>query len=112
MNLKPRIKVAFASGTDELNRRLVERMREILARSPLKQDEGDEWVRIGGVKLLVDGGFEGGRMTKPFIGDIGSGFDRLRLSQAAAAQQIKRAVVGNSKQPGSKLWHFLDVPDR
>jgi predicted amidohydrolase YtcJ len=51
--------------------REVERMREILARSPLKQDEGDEWVRIGGVKLLVDGGFEGGHMTKPFIGELG-----------------------------------------
>jgi predicted amidohydrolase YtcJ len=51
--------------------REVDRMREILARSPLKQDEGDEWLRIGGVKLLVDGGFEGGRMTKPFIGEIG-----------------------------------------
>ena len=51
--------------------REVERMREILARSPLKQDEGDEWVRIGGVKLLVDGGFEGGHMSKPFIGELG-----------------------------------------
>jgi predicted amidohydrolase YtcJ len=54
------------SGVREL-----ERMREMLARSPLKQDEGDEWVRIGGVKLLVDGGFEGGHMTKPFIGELG-----------------------------------------
>jgi len=53
--------------------REVERMREILARSPLKQDQGDEWVRIGGVKLLVDGGFEGGHMTKPFIGELGKG---------------------------------------
>jgi predicted amidohydrolase YtcJ len=51
--------------------REVERMRDILARSPLKQDEGDEWVRIGGVKLLVDGGFEGGHMTRPFLGAIG-----------------------------------------
>jgi predicted amidohydrolase YtcJ len=51
----------------------VERMRTILARSPLKQDEGDEWVRIGGVKLLVDGGFEGGHMSKPFVGEIGRG---------------------------------------
>jgi predicted amidohydrolase YtcJ len=48
-------------------------MREILARSPLKQDQGDEWVRIGGVKLLVDGGFEGGHMTKPFVGEMGRG---------------------------------------
>jgi len=46
-------------------------VREVLARSPLKQDEGDEWVRIGGVKLLVDGGFEGGHMTKPFLGGLG-----------------------------------------
>jgi predicted amidohydrolase YtcJ len=51
--------------------REIERMREMLARSPLKQDDGDEWVRIGGVKLLVDGGFEGGHMTKPFIGELG-----------------------------------------
>jgi predicted amidohydrolase YtcJ len=49
----------------------VARMRDILARSPLKQDEGDEWVRVGGVKLLVDGGFEGGLMTKPFLGELG-----------------------------------------
>src|SRR5258708_21749342 len=53
--------------------REIGRMREILARSPLKQDEGDEWVRIGGVKLLVDGGFEGGHMTKPFVGELGRG---------------------------------------
>jgi predicted amidohydrolase YtcJ len=51
--------------------REVDRMREILARSPLRQDEGDEWVRLGGVKLLVDGGFEGGHMSKPFVGEMG-----------------------------------------
>jgi predicted amidohydrolase YtcJ len=49
----------------------IERMHATVARSPLKQDEGDEWVRVGGVKLGIDGGFEGGLMTKPFIGDIG-----------------------------------------
>src|SRR5262249_1561749 len=51
----------------------VSSVREILARSPLKQDQGDDWVRIGGVKLGVDGGFEGGFMTKPFIGEMGRG---------------------------------------
>jgi len=35
LNLKPKIKVAFASGTDELNRRLIERMREIFPELPL-----------------------------------------------------------------------------
>ena len=47
------------------------RIREIIEKSPLKQDEGDEWVRIGGIKLLVDGGFEGGHMSEPFAGEYG-----------------------------------------
>jgi predicted amidohydrolase YtcJ len=49
------------------------RIREIIERSPFKQDEGDEWVRIGGIKLLVDGGFEGGHMSAPFAGEYGNG---------------------------------------
>ena len=32
--------------------REVERMRDILARSPLKQDEGDEWVRISAAEFV------------------------------------------------------------
>jgi predicted amidohydrolase YtcJ len=49
------------------------RIREIIEKSPLKQDEGDEWVRIGGIKLGVDGGFEGGHMSQPFAGEYGKG---------------------------------------
>jgi predicted amidohydrolase YtcJ len=33
-----------------------------LAESGIKQNEGDEWLRVGGIKLAVDGGFEGGLM--------------------------------------------------
>lgn len=33
-----------------------------LAASGIKQNEGDEMLRIGGIKLAVDGGFEGGLM--------------------------------------------------
>src|SRR5688572_220119 len=32
----------------------------------IKPGEGDEWLRIGGVKLGVDGGFEGGLMRDPY----------------------------------------------
>ena len=49
------------------------RIRDIIEKSPLRQDEGDEWVRMGGVKLLIDGGFEGGHMSQPFAGEYGKG---------------------------------------
>jgi len=44
-----------------------EAMRQAIASSGLKPDEGDEWVRVGGMKLAVDGGFEGGWMREPYV---------------------------------------------
>jgi predicted amidohydrolase YtcJ len=41
-------------------------MRAAVGASNLKPDEGDEWLRIGGMKLGVDGGFEGGWMREPY----------------------------------------------
>jgi predicted amidohydrolase YtcJ len=37
-----------------------------LAASGLVQGAGDHWLRVGGVKLAVDGGFEGGLMRDPY----------------------------------------------
>ena len=70
------------------------RIREIIARSPLKQDEGDEWVRIGGVKLLVDGGFEGGRMSQPYAGEYGKGgtFYGLTVVPPAEYTAVVKAI--------------------
>jgi len=34
--------------------------------SHIELDEGDDWLRLTGVKLAVDGGFEGGRMRDPY----------------------------------------------
>lgn len=55
----------------------------------VKPDEGDEWLRNGGLKLAVDGGFEGGWMTelyeKPF--DEGGkfyGINTLKLADFTA----------------------------
>ena len=50
-----------------------ESMRAAITASGLKPDEGDEWVRIGGMKLGVDGGFEGGWMREPYAGTWGEG---------------------------------------
>jgi predicted amidohydrolase YtcJ len=80
--------------------REIERMREMLARSPLKQDDGDEWVRIGGVKLLVDGGFEGGHMTKPFIGELGRKGTYFGITVVPPAQYT--AIV---KMLNAGGWH-------
>jgi predicted amidohydrolase YtcJ len=37
-----------------------------LDQSGIQPDEGDEWLRAGGIKLAVDGGFEGGLMRTPY----------------------------------------------
>jgi predicted amidohydrolase YtcJ len=75
----------------------VQSMREILARSPLKQDEGDEWVRLGGVKLGVDGGFEGGFMTQPFIGAMGRGGTYYGINTVPAASFTEIATMLNEE---------------
>ena len=45
----------------------------LLAKWNVKQDEGDDWLRIGGVKLFVDGGFEGGHLSRPYKEPYGKG---------------------------------------
>jgi predicted amidohydrolase YtcJ len=71
-----------------------ERIREMIAKSPLKQDEGDEWVRVGGVKLLIDGGFEGGHMSQPFASEYGKGgtFYGLTLVQPADFTAVVKTI--------------------
>ena len=70
------------------------KIREMIADSGLSQDEGDEWVRIGGMKLLVDGGFEGGHMTKPYAEPYGRGgtFDGLTLVSPASFTAVVKEV--------------------
>lgn len=41
-------------------------VRAFIEGSGVQPDEGDEWLRIGGVKLVADGGFEGGWMRDPY----------------------------------------------
>jgi predicted amidohydrolase YtcJ len=51
----------------------VDKVRALIASWNIKPDEGDEWLRIGGMKTLVDGGFEGGNMREPYAEPYGRG---------------------------------------
>jgi predicted amidohydrolase YtcJ len=76
------IKQAHASGDLSLRYtiylpgfsfRSAEMVRKAIEGWPVRQDEGDDWARIGGVKLGVDGGFEGGHMSEPYAEPFGKG---------------------------------------
>jgi predicted amidohydrolase YtcJ len=67
-------------------------MRGAIAGSGIKADEGDEWVRIGGMKLGVDGGFEGGWMREPYAepwGERGTFRGVNTMRQAAYTDVVK-----------------------
>jgi len=53
--------------------RSADEARALIAKWNVKQDSGDDWVKIGGVKLIVDGGFEGGHLSRPYKEPYGKG---------------------------------------
>ena len=57
------------------------KVRAFIESSGVRADEGDEWLKIGGMKLIVDGGFEGGWMRDPYNEPFGKGgtFHGLQL---------------------------------
>ena len=73
----------------------------MIRRSPLKQDEGDERVRIGGVKLSIDGGFEGGHMSLPFAEPYGHNGTYYGLATVSPADYI--AVVKTINKLGWRV---------
>ena len=52
------LRIAPAVGPDELE--------QTLGGWNVEPNEGDEWLRVAGIKLGVDGGFEGGWMREPY----------------------------------------------
>jgi predicted amidohydrolase YtcJ len=66
------------------------------------QGEGDDWVKVDGVKLIVDGGFEGGHLSKPYLEPYGQGgkFTGLIVSPPNAYTEVVREL-------NSKGWHVI-----
>jgi predicted amidohydrolase YtcJ len=68
------------------------KMRAAVAALDVGPDEGNEWVRVGGMKLGVDGGFEGGWMREPYAEPWGEGgtFTGVNtMKQAAYTDVVK-----------------------
>lgn len=66
------------------------------------QGEGSDWVKVDGVKLLVDGGFEGGHLSKPYLEPYGKGgtFTGLTVSPPAAYTEVVRELNRDG-------WHVI-----
>jgi hypothetical protein len=58
------------------------------------QGEGDDWVKVDGVKLIVDGGFEGGHLSKPYLEPYGQGgkFTGVTASPPSAYTEVVREL--------------------
>lgn len=53
--------------------RTPQQVDEAIAKWGVHQDEGGDFVRIGGIKLAVDGGFEGGHLSRSYQEPYGKG---------------------------------------
>jgi predicted amidohydrolase YtcJ len=74
--------------------RSAEQVDREIARWGVKQDEGDDFVRIGGIKLAVDGGFEGGHISRPYqepYGERGT-YSGLTTVPPAAYNEVVKEI--------------------
>jgi predicted amidohydrolase YtcJ len=72
-------------------------VQSIMSTAKLAQGEGDDWARIWGVKTSVDGGFEGGYMSRPYSEPYGRNgtFFGLPLVTASAYESVSREWAKN-----------------
>jgi predicted amidohydrolase YtcJ len=82
--------------------RSAEAARKAIENWGTHQGEGDDWVKVDGVKLLVDGGFEGGHLSKPYLEPYGKGgtFTGLTVSPPSAYTEVVREL-------NSGGWHVI-----
>ena len=77
------------------------KIRDMIQGSGVQQDEGDAWLKVGGVKLLVDGGFEGGHMIDAYQEPFGKGGSFTGLT--VVPQENFTAVVKEVNRLGWRI---------
>src|SRR5579871_5076175 len=82
--------------------RSAEAARKAIESWGVTQGEGSDWLKVDGVKLLVDGGFEGGHLSKPYREPYGKGgtFTGLTVSPPDAYTEVVREL-------NRKGWHVI-----
>ena len=71
---------------------------EAIAKWSVRQDEGTDFVRIGGIKLIVDGGFEGGHLSHSYQEPFGRGGTYSGLT--IVAPEAYNAIVAEINRQG------------
>jgi len=86
--LTMRVHVLLRPGGD------ADAMTKALQDSGIHMNDGDEWLRVSGIKLMVDGGFEGGLMREPYEKpyDEGGSFRGLQTVQREPYIKTVRAL--------------------
>lgn len=74
--------------------RTPQQVDEAIAKWGVRQDEGSDFVRIGGIKLAVDGGFEGGHLSRSYQEPYGKGgtYSGLTVSPPDAFNSVVREI--------------------
>src|SRR5882724_12402341 len=82
--------------------RSAEAARKAIESWGVGQGEGDDWVKVDGVKLIVDGGFEGGHLSKPYLEPYGQGgkFSGVTVSPPDAYTGVVREL-------NRRGWHVI-----
>jgi hypothetical protein len=82
--------------------RSAEAARKAIESWGVSQGEGDDWVKVDGVKLIVDGGFEGGHLSKPYLEPYGQGgkFSGVTVSPPDAYTEVVREL-------NRRGWHVI-----
>ena len=82
--------------------RSAEAARKSIAAWGAIQGEGDDWVKVDGVKLMVDGGFEGGHLSRPYREPYGKGgqYTGVTVSPPDAYTEVVRELNRGG-------WHVI-----
>src|SRR3546814_4204189 len=84
-----------------------EEARRLVQTWGVKPEEGDAWVRVDGIKIMVDGGFEGGHLSKPYAEPYGKG-GTYRGIETIAPDRFTD-IVTRSEEHASELQSLMRI---